>query len=205
MMQRHRPTAVLLLALLVLSTSRAADMYEPAWSRATQRSAGPAWLVRGDVGDVRPAGSSDLGLRSSSPSGWSRAGAYGLEFGGAVLGTAAATAIAVGAVIILPDNEDVRTMAAQGMLLVTGVATGPILSATGTHLGGSIAGQRGSYWHTLIGSFAGGIAGTSLACGYESWWTSHHNYSGPAQAIIALSCIVVTPWVGAIIAHNVWR
>ena len=203
-MKRDRQTAVLLLALLALSTSRAAAMYEPGSWRVTQRSAGPAWLVR-DVGNSRPMGISESGTRSSSTSGWRQAGAYGLELGGAVVGTAAATAIAFGAISTLPKNEDVRMILGGGILLVSTVTTNPVLITTGTHFGGSMAGQRGSYWHTLVGSLAGGVAGTSLAYAYEQWWTSHHNYSGPVQAAVVLSSIVITPWVGAILAHNVWR
>jgi hypothetical protein len=206
MMQRRRLMAVLLLALFSLGTSQASVVPESEYSRGAQRHA-LAWLVRDGIGEMRTAGTSEPTSRSSTTSGWRRAGVYGIEFGGAVLGTAVAVVPAAyiynAAAAPDPSNE-LLPFLAMG-LFAGSLVTSPCLSATGTHFAGQVLGRRGSFWHTLVGSLAGEIVGTSLAYGYESWWTSHHSYSRPAQSIISLSCIVVPTWVGAIVAHNAWR
>jgi hypothetical protein len=188
--------------------------------RAVWRCTGPCWLVgRGAAVESRALGStglfqSEVGqtpwLASDAPSmtGWQRAGAYTLEFGGAAVGTVAAFAGAVGVyqLAAAPDPSNELLMSLSVALgFSTCLLTGPSLAATGTYFGGRLVGQKGSFWRTLVGSFAGGAVGWTGAYGYGQLWHSRHSYWGPTQNAISLACVAVPAALGAVVAYNVWR
>lgn len=136
-----RLTGLLLLVSFVPSVSRAAA------------GAGPAWLVQSEPAELRTAPAPEPGLGASTASGWHTAGAYGLEFGGAALGTAAAGAALIGTGWAMNSFLRIPEEGQEFVVLVAGtaavVAYNPILVGTGTHLGGNIAGsvvRSGTHW-----------------------------------------------------------
>ena len=154
-----------------------------------------------------PRGALPSGPGAPESSAWKQAGVYGLEFGGALVGTGVAVVGALGIFSALeaPDPASEWLPIVGPMLaLATSSLGSPLLSATGAYFGGKFAGQKGSFWRTLVGSLAGGAVGTAGGYGYARVWSSHHNYWATTQNVILLGCVVIPTALGAVVAYNVW-
>jgi hypothetical protein len=201
----------------------------PCQARILGQEAGPDWLVRhlepsgriavsllpqeyrGYGPALNPTvqfsttGMSDTGQSAGHAriSGWQQAGIYGLEFGGAAVGTCIAAAGAFGVMAAIGPAPLQRNVGLMAFLVAN-----PCLSATGVYFGGRLAGQRGSFWPTLVGGLAGGAVGIAGAYGYGRYWGSRPGYSGywgTTQTVVVSACVLVPPALGAVIAYNVWR
>jgi len=220
---------LLVLALLIASAdiSLAQDLGRGALIQSDGwRPAGIAWLVRDDELGCRPGhillppgymlsltmafqANSGYALQDNTdPSALKRIGIYSLEFGCAALGTCVtgAGAVSIYRALETPDpSNEILPFVGLVLGLSTPLFTSPVLSATGAYFGGKLVGQKGSFWHTLVGSLAGGTVGTAGAYGYGHFWSSRHSYWGTTQNVVAAGCIVIPTALGAVISYNVWR
>jgi len=162
-------------------------------------------LYQTNSGGAQPFGPAASETPESKPAG---VGTCALEFGGAVVGTTTAVAGAVGIYSVLagpdPSNE-MLPLVGEGLALSTTLLTSPLLAATGVHFGGKLVGQKGSFWHTLVGGLVGGTVGTAGAYGYIQSWSSSHSYTGTAQSVVEFGCVVIPTALGAVLAYNVWK
>lgn len=67
------------------------------------------------------------------------------------------------------EDEDIGMLPATAAGLSTYLLTYPFLAAGGTHLGGKLLGQRGSFWHAFVGDLIGGVVGAAAAVGYSNY------------------------------------
>jgi hypothetical protein len=127
-------------------------------------------------------------------SGWQQAGIYGLEFGGAAVGTlvAARAAIAVGGAVPVGMYAAVPAYAISSALL----------SATGTHLVGKSLGQRGTFGHALAGGALGGISGAALVI---LSMTAPYSTSIRHDSRVLQVSVLALPALSAVVVYNVWR